>query len=444
MKLVSFGRRWIQTCTQSLKKPQNCDFNNTLKSETQNVRRYWGASQESISIIIYLVTVQFDVPLVHSVWCFTSDQKSVIMNHQWFAAGSLFTWTTRYINDHDSVYVNASLTCQDWHVHQRQNWDDACVYLFVFVKKWSFCQRVRSPVKPSMCEIMCQHLGFFIMLVVYCKTKSGCHSRGWTEIWYLCTHSPVSLSHTNRGREKSQASSLHMHIFHHLAKTPANKPLFTDMKQHECFFQTSGTSFFIHQHRTTWILHWQKGTVPFFCFTEGLRKQSLSSSECKDAERHRDRRERSWNPFGNAKQFSKSGIKNSRAGQNICLLASVPVSKGCEHPPTDIEGLQYNSVLFLYIFYCGWWDAVQFHHLFRPLMDINVKWNACWEKSWYVNPDWWWSCPLCSTQPDSYWDGRDSRWNLWENEQPTPLVPFWLKPFCGWLHNSNTTWLQAH
>ncbi len=45
-------------------------------------------------------------------------------------------------------------------------------------------------------------------------------------------------THTHRAskRERSQASSLHMHIFHHLAKMPANKPLFTDIKQHEYLF----------------------------------------------------------------------------------------------------------------------------------------------------------------------------------------------------------------
>lgn len=149
------------------------------------------------------------------------------------------------------------------------------------------------------CVRLCANIWFSSCWLFIAKLKVSVTAEdgGWTEIWYLCTQaqSPVSLSHThtNRAREKSQASSLHMHILHQPAKMPANKPLFTDMKQHECFFQTSGTSFFIHQRRTTWIFHWQEGTVSFFCFTEGLRKAViifLWVQRCRKTQRERGER----------------------------------------------------------------------------------------------------------------------------------------------------------
>lgn len=128
------------------------------------------------------------------------------------------------------------------------------------------------------------------------------------------------------------------------------------------FFRHCGHPFFIHQHRTTWILHWRKCMVFYWRAQKSSHYIPLSAKMQKDIDG--ERKQESQRPVGNVKQFSKSGINNSIAGQNICLLASVPVSKLCEHSPIDIEGLQYNLILFLYSQYYDWRSAPWFHHLF--------------------------------------------------------------------------------
>lgn len=103
------------------------------------------------------------------------------------------------------------------------------------VRVWMF-EELRDLVpnkKHSVFDIVCQYLSFFITLVIYCKNNGQCHSRQLLRcVICVLRRKVLSLTDTQTHRE---ASSLDMHIFHHLAKMTTNKPLFTDMKQHECF-----------------------------------------------------------------------------------------------------------------------------------------------------------------------------------------------------------------
>lgn len=67
----------------------------------------------------------------------------------------------------------------------------------------------------------------------------------------------------------------------------------------------------------------------------------MSVQRCRKTE-DKEEKECSWSPIGNVKQFTKSGIKSSMVGQNMCLPASESVSKGHKQPPTHTEGLKYN------------------------------------------------------------------------------------------------------
>lgn len=195
--------------------------------------------------------------------------------------------------------------------------------------------------QKTVFDVLSQYLSFFIMLVIYCKNKGQCHSRQLLRCVICVLRRKVLSLQTHR-----EASSLHMHIFHHLAKMTANKP--------------------VYWHETTWMLflgHWGHLFFPFFigagqlgyytglnawCVTEGLRVFILMSVQrCRKTE-DKEQRECSWSPFVNVKQFTKSGIKSSIVGQNMCLLASESISKGHKHPPTHTEGLKYNILPFLY------------------------------------------------------------------------------------------------
>ncbi len=126
------------------------------------------------------------------------------------------------------------------------------------MKNYFFWHQILCLRKLSVFDFMCQYELFHHVGYLFQQNRSQCYCRQWTEMCYLCTQAQGlhththTHTHTQRVRGKLQASSLHMHISHHPAKMPANKPLFTDMKPHKCLFTEIGDIlFFIHQHRTT-------------------------------------------------------------------------------------------------------------------------------------------------------------------------------------------------
>lgn len=71
-----------------------------------------------------------------------------------------------------------------------------------------------------------------------------------------------------------------------------------------------------------------------------------------EREGEREKRTASSSAFGNVKQFSKSGIKNSIAGQNICFLACLSAGFKRDvniHPPT-LKRYNTTSVFFVFFY----------------------------------------------------------------------------------------------
>lgn len=144
--------------------------------------------------------------------------------------------------------------------------DSVCMYvLYVYeCVKSQLC-----PTKQCVCDTVCQYLISSSCLMFIAKTKVNVIADNELRC-VICVLRHRFRTHTvTRIHTHIQASSLHMHISHHLAKMPANKPLFTDMKQQKCLF-------FRHwKHPFLFI----RTRLPesyigrdVWCFTEGLGK----------------------------------------------------------------------------------------------------------------------------------------------------------------------------
>lgn len=89
------------------------------------------------------------------------------------------------------------------------------------------------------------------MLVVYCKTKSQCHSRGWRMDWdlisvYSGTESCLSLSHTHKQSQREITSLFPAHAHSPSACQDASK-------------QAP-----VYWHETTWMLFSDIGDILFY------------------------------------------------------------------------------------------------------------------------------------------------------------------------------------
>lgn len=136
------------------------------------------------------------------------------------------------------------------------------------------------------------------MLVVYCKTKSQCHSRGWRMDWdlisvYSGTESCLSLSHTQTEPERNHKPLPCTCTFSiSLPRCQQTSPCLLTWNNMNAFFRHRGHPFLFISAGQPEYSTGRKAQCLFFVSLRGSEKQSLSSSECKDAERHRERGER--------------------------------------------------------------------------------------------------------------------------------------------------------
>lgn len=153
------------------------------------------------------------------------------------------------------------------------------------------CEEPTMP-NQTVCVWHCMPIfDFFIMFNVHCQNKSQCHSRQWTEMCYLCTQAqiPHSHSHTHTHTHPSLFPT-HAHFPSSCQDASKQTPVYWHETTEMSFFQTLETSFFIHQDKTTWILHWQECMV----FYWGARKNKhcfpFSAKMKKDTDRERVKR----------------------------------------------------------------------------------------------------------------------------------------------------------
>lgn len=191
----------------------------------------------------------------------------------------------------------------------------------------------------------CEPIFEFFHHVGYLLQKQGPVSQQTiVKMCYLCTQAQSPLSNRHADTQRS------------LFPTHAHLPS-------SCQDDSKQTP--VYWHETTWMLflgHWgHLFFPPFFLSVQDILGITLawmhgallrgweklwvfilmSVQRCRKTE-DKEQRECSWSPFGNVKQFTKSGIKSSIVGQNMCLLSSESVSKGHKQPPTHSEGLKYN------------------------------------------------------------------------------------------------------